>query len=75
MSKHHIEHITCPKCGNPSDFLLWESVNTVLDPDMKARVRSGDAFQFTCLHCGHRANVDYAMLYHQMEDHVMVYLA
>ena len=74
MSKHHIEHISCPKCGKTSDFLLWESVNTVLDPDMKAKVRSGEPFQFTCPHCEYRANVDYAMLYHQMENHVMVYL-
>ncbi|MCQ2513223.1 MAG: CpXC domain-containing protein [Lachnospiraceae bacterium] len=49
----------------------WHSV---LDPDMKEKVRSGEAFRWTCPHCGNTANVNYTTLYHQMEGHVMIYL-
>lgn len=38
MSKNHIEKIVCPKCNTESDFVLWDSINTMLDPEMKAIV-------------------------------------
>lgn len=73
MSKEHRESITCPKCGKKSDFTIWKSLNTMLDPDEKAKVISGDLFSFTCPECGAVTTVDYPMLYHQMEDHMMIY--
>lgn len=51
MSKHMKEQITCPECGKKSDFLIWESINTTLDPEMKQAVRDGSAFMFKCPHC------------------------
>ena len=48
MSKHHVEKITCPHCHKESDFILWDSINTSLDPEMKAKVRSGEAFKWVC---------------------------
>ena len=73
MSKHHYETITCPECGKESQFLVWESINTVIDPDMKTKVRSGEAFRWHCPSCDAESDVEYACLYHQMEDHVMIY--
>lgn len=73
MSRHHIEKITCPNCKKESDFLMWDSINTSLDPDMKEKVRTGEAFKWICTSCGHEALVDYPTLYHQMEDIVMIY--
>lgn len=73
MSKHHVEKIICPHCHTESDFILWDSINTSLDPEMKAKVRSGEAFKWVCISCGYEANVEYATLYHQMEDLVMIY--
>lgn len=73
MSRHHIEKITCPNCQNESDFLVWDSINTSLDPDMKEKVRTGEAFLWNCPFCETKANVEYATLYHQMEDLVMIY--
>lgn len=75
MSKHMKEQITCPECGKKSDFLIWESINTTLDPEMKQAVRDGSAFMFKCPHCGHQAHVDYGFLYHQMEDRIMIHYA
>lgn len=51
MSRHSMEKITCPKCGCESDFMIWSSINTVLDPEMFAKVRTGEAFAFTCPEC------------------------
>lgn len=74
MSQHHTETITCQRCGKDSDFTVWDSINTALDPDMKEKVRTGEAFLWQCPSCGERHLVEYATLYHQMEDHVMIWL-
>lgn len=73
MSRHSVEVITCPKCGKESDFMVWSSINTVLDPEMYEKVRNGEAFAFRCPDCGHVAGVDYGCLYHQMNDEMMIY--
>ena len=65
--------ITCPKCGKESDFTVWQSVNTSLDPDMKEKVLSRELFRFVCPHCGAETEIDYPFLYHQMEDKIMIY--
>ena len=75
MSMEHKEKLTCPKCGKESEFTVWQSINTTLDPEMKNAVRDRSAFRFKCAHCGHTANVDYPFLYHQMEDQIMVHYA
>lgn len=73
MSSYYVERITCPQCEYEAEFLVWNSINTTLDPDMKQKVRSGELFRFTCPECGYEVEVDYATLYHQMEDRVMIY--
>ncbi len=73
MSKHHIEKITCPNCKAESDVVLWDSINTKLDPDMKEKVLTGEIFAWECPNCKQQLNVDYATLYHQMEDNIMIY--
>lgn len=54
---------------------MWESINTMLDPEMKPAVRDRSAFLFTCPECGAKNYVDYGFLYHQMEDHIMIHYA
>ncbi len=74
MSQHHTETITCRGCGTDSAFTVWDSINTMLDPDMKEKVRTGEAFLWECPSCGERHLIEYATLYHQMEDHLMIWL-
>lgn len=74
MSKHYTEQIKCPKCGNEAEFMVWQSINTTLDPEMKIKVRNGEAFKHKCQCCGNETMVYYTTLYHQMEDHVMIQL-
>ena len=73
MSSQRSEKITCPGCGKEHDFEMWNSLNTMLDPDMKEKLLSKEMFQFICPNCGYTANVDYGFLYHQMEDRIMIY--
>ena len=75
MSKYYIEKITCPNCSNEFEFKIWESVNTMLDPEMKSKVKSGEIFEYICSNCVYTSIVDYPTLYHQMEDKVMIYYA
>ena len=70
---HSVEKITCPKCGKESDFMIWGSINTVLDSEMYEKVRTGETFDFHCPDFGYVAEVDYGCLYHQMNDEMMIY--
>lgn len=73
MSRHYIDTFTCPECMQEGDIQIWSSINTMLDPEMKEKVRTGEAFMWECPHCGYKVPVVYATLYHQMEDKIMIY--
>ena len=73
MSMCEKEEIQCPVCGTTGEFEMWKSVNTVLNPEKKEQLLSGSLFQYVCPHCGKSYNIDYPMLYHQMEDQIMIY--
>jgi len=62
MSKEHTEIITCPECGKKSDFTVWDSLNTMIDPEEKEKIINGELFRFTCPECGFTTMVDYAIL-------------
>ena len=74
MSRHHMEKVTCPSCHHEGDFEVWDSINTVLDPEMKEKVLNQSIFLYTCPNCGETFRLNYPTLYHQMEDLVMIYL-
>jgi hypothetical protein len=66
--------ITCPKCGHEQDFTIWSSVNVTNSPELKAKILSGELVQFCCTQCGHTSQVVYPMLYHDMEQDLMIWL-
>lgn len=72
MSKRSIETITCAGCGTSHPFEVWQSVNTVINPETKTAVRDLSLFKFVCPHCGKQSIVHYDILYHQMEDKMMI---
>ena len=75
MSIQKTETITCPNCGKQSPFSIWQSVNTDIDPEMRAAVKDLSIFRFTCPDCGYSAHVNYDFLYHQMRDRIMIQYA
>lgn len=73
MSVKHTQQIACLKCKKKSDFEFYGSINTMLDPTLKQRVKNFDIFKFICPHCGSEQFVNYSFLYHQMEDQLMIF--
>jgi hypothetical protein len=54
--------------------MVWDSLNSDLDPDAKQKLLDGTLFQYKCEKCGHEASVAYDILYHDMKNNTMVYL-
>lgn len=73
MSVKHTQQISCLNCKKKSDFEFYGSINTMLDPVLKQRVKNFDIFKFVCPHCGSEQFVNYSFLYHQMEDKLMIF--
>ncbi len=75
MSKEQQVSITCPECKTTHPFTKYDSVNTKIDPELKDAVKYGSLFEFKCPSCGAKTTVNYGILYHQMEDNIMIYYA
>ncbi len=75
MSQRREISLTCPQCGKEHPFIIWNSINTTMDPEMKEAVKDRSAFRFVCPDCGAKTYVDYDLLYHQMEDRIMIHYA
>ncbi|MCH5325484.1 MAG: CpXC domain-containing protein [Eubacterium sp.] len=73
MSKRYTDTVTCPKCGQVSEYTVWESLNGDLDPEAKQQLIGGTLFDFECSKCGHKSVVDYTILYHDMAHKLMAY--
>lgn len=67
--------LTCPQCGKEHPFIIWNSINTTLNLEMKEAVKDCSAFRFVCPDCGAKTYIDYDLLYHQMEDRIMIHYA
>lgn len=72
MSTRSSTSITCPQCDHRQDFEIWPSLNVDLDPEQKDRLLSGELMRSICGECGVGAEVNYAILYHDMTRQLMV---
>lgn len=52
MSSRMKISVTCPGCNGEYPFVMWKSINTTLNPEMKAAVKDRSAFLFECPSCG-----------------------
>ncbi len=75
MSMKRTENVKCPHCGKTSEFTVWDSINTDIDPDMEKAVRDRSAFLFHCPECGDETYFDYGFLYHNMTSKIMIQYA
>lgn len=73
MSQVTNRTIACPNCGHEQNFIIWDSLNGILDPEAKDSLINGTLFRFKCDECGYETEVVYDILYHDMEHHTMVY--
>lgn len=66
MSRANKESLNCPKCGKAQAITVWSSLNVDLDPDLRARLFSGEINQFKCESCQHTAFINTPLMYHDM---------
>ena len=73
MSKITSQSFTCPKCKYEGKFIMYDSVNVTLDPELREKVLSGEIFDWTCPKCGDKYNIRHDLLYHDMDKEFQVY--
>jgi hypothetical protein len=74
MSKWSKTDFVCPTCGAEFEITIWDSLNTALNPKEKEMMLTGELFVVACEKCSAKHNVIYPMLYHDMENKVMIQL-
>ena len=65
---------SCSHCRKQTEVPVRQSINTALDPEVKARVKDGSLFVWECPYCGHRNLAVYQTLYHDPDARLMVWL-
>lgn len=73
MSASRIKNITCPKCGEAGEFIVYNSINTRENPELAKKLKDMTLFEYKCPKCGAVVFVDYGLLYHDVEKSVMIY--
>ena len=74
MSRSYQETIACPSCGEGQPFIVWESVNVSVDPELKQSLLEGTLTTLRCRRCRHEAHIAYDCLYHDMGCSLAVWL-
>lgn len=64
----------CSKCGQRHAIDIYKSINTAMDPDLKARLLSGELFLWECPDCGAANLVAYECLYHDPDERYMIWM-
>jgi len=74
MSQPTQQEFTCPQCGWKQQCYIWERVEIAQNPKLKEQVLSRELGTFTCQRCAHRLRVEHALLYHDAQRRVMIWL-
>ena len=74
MTKLSTTELVCPECDSEQEFTVFDSVNVSLNPKAKERLINGELTIFTCDDCGHQIEVVYPMLYHDMDNKLMIWM-
>ena len=65
---------TCTRCGATHEVPVWPLIRVGDDPSLKARVKDGSLFVWTCPRCGAANLARYQTLYHDPGARLMVWL-
>jgi predicted RNA-binding Zn-ribbon protein involved in translation (DUF1610 family) len=74
MTKLSTKELVCPECGFEKEFTVYDSINVSLDSDAKEKLINGELTIFTCNECGYQVEVVYPMLYHDMDNKLMIWM-
>lgn len=67
MSKSYNQKVTCPKCNHEQEVLIWESINTEGDSQLREALFKGEINQFTCEECNEKGFINTDLLYHDVK--------
>ena len=65
---------SCSNCHKQTEVNIPRSINTALEPELKARVRDGSLFIWECPYCGRRNVAVTELLYHDPSARLMLWL-
>ncbi len=71
MSINEKQTIKCPKCGELSDLVVWESITVSDSPDLKEDLLKGKINIFKCASCGQTALFPSPILYRDDEKKLL----
>ena len=72
MSQPTIHTAPCPGCGKKMEFTLWQSINNEVE-NAREKIISGELFDFVCPECGHKARIQYPMLFSDLEHNAWIW--
>ena len=72
MSSFRNVKITCPDCNAEGTYMVWDSVNVDLNPELKPKVMDGSLFTWVCPSCKKSFNAPYSFLYHDMTRNLLI---
>ena len=72
MSQYNVHTAPCPGCGKEMEFKLWQSINTEVENALEDII-SGELFDFVCPECGHKARIQYPMLFSDLEHNAWIW--
>ena len=75
MSIVNTKSVKCCDCGHNNNISVWQSLNTQRNPEAKRELLNGKLFEFKCANCGKVNNFCNQILYHDVNNKVMIYLA
>ncbi len=74
MSKNKMIELECLFCKEKGNYLLWDSINVTVDPQIKEKALNLSLFDYKCEKCNSISRVNHDSLYHDMDNKFMVYL-
>lgn len=74
MDKIIYNKALCSKCGTSKEICTYPNINVREMPEMKAKVKDGSIFLWSCPECGQVNLTPYQTLYHDPDEKIMVWL-
>lgn len=73
MSRFHRATVSCPRCGNDIDAVLWDLIDAGADPDLKVRLLQKKIQEQECQNCGHAFILAEPLIYREDQHHLLVF--
>lgn len=64
----------CRRCGKETELKTYPNINVKESPELKASVKDGSIFLWTCPTCGQVNLAPYQTLYHDPDERIMIWL-